>query len=210
MESYLADEANHQMYFDGVGTLSGHASHSLTVGTLKLFGYDGYNLLNKTHGHVPSIQCSRTTKAQTRQQIDACWENIPGFAELVTSACSTMGLECQSDSIRMCIKHAHFLLLDYTSQVDFCWHEDTHDLSIKDDRRDGLISVIVQLSSTFTTAFQIMGCAMHEYAGSGAGVIFLGRCMHRSVSRKEVPRDMAVWKVAVFLDGVQMQRFCAR
>ena len=99
------------------------------------------------------------------------------------------------------VQHEHMLLLDSTSQVDFGWHEDTYDLSVSDTLRNTLLSIIVQLSATFTTAMQLHRFAYHEYGGQGSGVIFHGRAIHRSIPRIRVPPHCAVWKVAFFVDA---------
>jgi hypothetical protein len=99
------------------------------------------------------------------------------------------------------VKHTHMLLLDSPSQVDFGWHEDTYDLFVQDALRDSMLSIIVPLSATFTTAMQLHGFAYHEYSGQESGIIFHGRALHRSIPRIRVPPHCAVWKVAFFVDA---------
>ena len=162
-----------------------------------LSGYKGYSVLNSAH--FPDLQQLRTIKTASIHQVRHCLACMPGLAQLLMSAAKQMGMKVEVSELHLYVLHIHFLYLDSTSQVDFGWHEDTYDLSISEKKRDGMISVIVQLSTSFSTALQICGFPYFEYKGQGSGVIFLGRSLHRSISREIVPSHYGVWKVAAFM-----------
>lgn len=109
----------------------------------------------------------------------ACLNELPGLSDILKAAFAHLGHPCMTVQrlTEVCI-HIHFLLLDMHSQVDFDWHEDTWDISIQESKRNHMLSIITQLSATFSTAMQVFGFGYHEYAGQGAGTIFQsrGRC----------------------------------
>jgi hypothetical protein len=202
LESYLEDRRNHsyEVALDAHGeTIYDHKLHS-TVGDPILRGYHQYGTLNGKHD--PAQQSARTLRTFSKKSIKAVVEEVPGCAGILQAAMARLGHgDVSVEHLTDMLKHAHMLLLDSTAQVDFGWHEDTYDLSVQDNQRDTLLSVIVQLSATFTTAMQLHGFAYHEYGGQGSGVIFHGRALHRSIPRVRVPPHCAVWKVAFFLDA---------
>ena len=205
LESYLEDSSNHSYGVD-VGLngelvykhlLHCEVGHSSSV---ILKGYHMYATLNGKHD--PALQSARTLKTFSKASIKAVVEELPGCAGILQAAMSRLGHGNMSiEQLSDMVKHVHMLLLDSTSQVDFGWHEDTYDLFVQDQLRDTLLSVIVQLSATFTTAMQLHGFAYHEYGGQGSGVIFHGRAVHRSIPRIRVPPHCAVWKIAFFVDA---------
>ena len=205
LESYLEDSSNHsyQVEVDAAGEYIHRHSLHCTLGSgssIVLKGYHMYGTLNGPHD--PALQSARTLKTFSKPSIKAVVEELPGCAGILHAAISHLGhADVTIQELTEMVKHVHMLKLDSTSQVDFGWHEDTYDLYIQDNLRDTLLSVIVQLSATFTTAMQLHGFAYHEYGGQGSGVIFHGRALHRSIPRVRVPPHCAVWKVAFFLDG---------
>jgi hypothetical protein len=127
---------------------------------------------------------------------------LPGCRDILQSAMERLGhggitVEQMTNALR----HLHILNLDRHAQVDFGWHEDTYDLNVTESQRDTTLSIIVQLSATFTTAMQLWGFAYHEYPGQAAGVVFHGRALHRSVPRVHIPHHRSVWKIAYFVDA---------
>jgi len=204
LESYLENTSNHSYWVeldkDGENIYQ-HALYS-TLGDnrdLILKGYSMYGTLNGKHD--PALQSARTLKTFSKKSIKAGVEDLPGCAGLLQAAMSRLGfVDVSVPELVDVVKHVHMLLLDSASQVDFGWHEDTYDLYVQDNLRDTLLSVIVQLSATFTTAMQLHGFSYHEYGGQGSGVIFHGRAVHRSIPRIRVPPHCAVWKVAFFVD----------
>ena len=202
LETYLEEKSNHTY---GVDT-DRHGEylflHSLLSpsGEAVMKGYHQYGTLNGKHD--PALQSARTLKTFSKKSIKDILERLPGCAGILQAAMARLGHgDLSIERLTDLVKHAHFLLLDSTSQVDFGWHEDTYDLYVQDDIRDTLLSVIVQLSATFTTAMQMYNFAYHEYGGQGSGVIFHGRAVHRSIPRVRVPPHCAVWKVAFFVDA---------
>ena len=89
---------------------------------------------------------------------------MPGLKELLGEALKKIGLAVQPGHLHEHVLHLHFLLLDEFSQVDFGWHEDTYDLYITGPKRDGVISIIIQLSTSFSTAMQVYGFPYYESA----------------------------------------------
>lgn len=209
LESYLEDSSNHSYGVDVGEDGEKFYTHTLhcTVGrnsNVILKGYHMYGTLNGKHD--PALQSARTLKTFSKASIRAVVEELPGCAGILQAAMSRLGHgDISVKELSGMVKHVHLLLLDSTSQVDFGWHEDTYDLYIQDNLRDTLLSVIVQLSATFTTAMQLHGFAYHEYGGQGSGVIFHGRAVHRSIPRIRVPPHCAVWKIAFFVDARQFQ-----
>jgi hypothetical protein len=195
-EVHVDAEGQH-VYKHGFHLTSDHGS---TSGKPLLLGYQEYSTLNGKHN--PALQSARTLKTFSRKSIDDLIHQVPGCAGILMSAMARLGHgDLSLEEVTRMVQHVHMLLLDSTSQVDFGWHEDTYDLSIQDGVRDTMLSIIVQLSATFTTAMQLHGFAYHEYGGQGSGIIFHGRAVHRSVPRIRVPPHHAVWKVAFFVDA---------
>ena len=201
LESYLEDSSKHSYGVERDAEGENMYVHTLCVDKRTVLkGYHQYGTLNAKH--YPALQSVRTLKTFSRKSIDDVMEKLPGCVGILQSAMAQLGHGNLSDEqLTAMVKHVHMLLLDETSQVDFNWHEDTYDLFVQDYLRDTMLSVIVQLSATFTTAMQLHGFACHEYSGKGSGVIFHGRAVHRSVPRIRVPPRRAVWKVAFFLDA---------
>ena len=165
-----------------------------------LRGYYNYRTLNGAH--YPELQSARTLRTVDLKSIAAALRDLPGLFGILQSAVARLGHpDLSLEQVIEMVRHVHILLLDHTSQVDFGWHKDTYDLFVQDNLRDTMLSVIVQLSATFTTAMQLHGFAYHEYGERGSGVIFHGRALHRSIPRVQVPPHRAVWKVAFFLDA---------
>lgn len=211
LESYLEDARNHS---HGVRVAEDGEliyEHSLRTHSSNVVakGYHQYATLNGKHD--PALQSARTLKTFSKASIKAVVEELPGCAGILQAAMSRLGHgEISIEQLSDMVKHVHMLLLDSTSQVDFGWHEDTYDLYVHDNMRDTLLSVIVQLSATFTTAMQMHGFAYHEYGGQGSGVIFHGRAVHRSIPRIRVPSHCAVWKIAFFVDARRFHGLKAR
>ena len=202
LESYLEDRSNHDyevsLDVDGENVFA-HKLLSPT-GDVTMKGYHKYATLNGKHD--PALQSARTLKTFSKKSIKGLLEGLPGCAGILQAAMARLGHgDLSINELADLVQHAHMLLLDSTSQVDFGWHEDTYDLSVSDTLRNTLLSIIVQLSATFTTAMQLHGCAYHEYGGQGSGVIFHGRAIHRSIPRIRVPPHCAVWKIAFFVDA---------
>jgi hypothetical protein len=200
LEFFLANSDNHSFTPESDGTIT----HKFFAGEgITLLGYQQYGTLNVPH--MPNLQSICTLRTCFKKQecgsgARALLAYVPGLASILGQAASVLGLPNDAAALSKMLKHVHFLLLDGTSQVDFNWHEDTFDLSLSNDaEREKLLSVIVQLGDAFTTAMQIYSFRYHEYLGLGAGVIFNGRCVHRSISRFAVPANRAVWKVAAFI-----------
>ena len=196
LEEYLSTPEHHSF-----SDAHGHLIHHLHVGDARLPGYEKYDAVNKLH--VANAQSLRTSVANSEAKIEAAIYSLPGLALILQTGLRKIGLKIGNAprALLQYVRHIHFLLLDGTSQVDFSWHEDTYDVDVSNKEvRDRYISIIVQLSATFTTAVQILNFPYHEYPGLGAGVIFHSRALHRSVSRVSIPNGHAVWKVAVFLD----------
>lgn len=202
LESYLEDRSKH-VYEVDVDKRGEHVfEHFLRCpfGQAIMKGYQRYSTLNGKHD--PTLQSARTLKTFSKQTIKAVIERVPGCAGILQAAMARLGHgDLSIEHLTDKVKHIHMLLLDSTSQVDFGWHEDTYDLLVQNNLRDTMISVIVQLSATFTTAMQVHGFAYHEYGGQASGVIFHGRAVHRSIPRVRVPPHRAVWKVAFFVDA---------
>lgn len=97
------------------------------------------------------------------------------------------------------LRQVHFLLQDISFQANFSWHTDFYDLRL-DARRTR--TVVVQLSSTAASAMQVFGCEPYLYTGAGAGVLFHGGAVHRSLpwETHHVGWKPTVWKVALFLE----------
>jgi hypothetical protein len=209
LESYLEDSSNHSYWVDVDADGEPNYKHSLrcTVGRSSNIILKGYHMYGTLNGkHYPALQSARTLKTFSKASIRAVVEELPGCAGILQAAMSRLGHgDLSKEQLSNIVKHVHFLLLDSTSQVDFGWHEDTYDLYVQDNVRDTLLSVIVQLSATFTTAMQLHGFAYHEYGGQGSGVIFHGRAVHRSIPRIRVPPHCAVWKIAFFVDARRFQ-----
>jgi hypothetical protein len=201
--SYQVDvnaEGQH-VYKHGFHLTSDHSNNS---GKPLLLGYQEYSTLNGKHN--PALQSARTLKTFSRKSIDDLINQVPGCAGILMAAMARLGHgDLSLEEVTRMVQHVHMLLLDSTSQVDFGWHEDTYDLYIQDGLRDTMLSIIVQLSATFTTAMQIHGFAYHEYGGQASGIIFHGRALHRSVPRIRVPPHHSVWKVAFFVDGRRLR-----
>ena len=203
LESYLEDRHNHEYKLE-LGKDGGNVfEHKLLCprGKQIMVGYQKYFALNGKHD--PALQSARTLKTYSKQSIKDMIERLPGCTGILQAAMARLGHgDLSIEDLTDMVKHTHMLLLDSTSQVDFGWHEDTYDLFVQDGAvRDSMLSVIVQLSATFTTAMQLHGFAYHEYSGQGSGIIFHGRALHRSIPRVRVPPHSAVWKVAFFLDA---------
>lgn len=209
LESYLEDSLNHSYGVDEAKNGERVYDHFLqcTVGSSQkviLKGYQAYGTLNGKHD--PAQQSARTLKTFSAASIKAVVEELPGSAGILQAAMSRLGHgDLSLAQLSGMVKHVHMLLLDSASQVDFGWHEDTYDLYVQDHMRDTMLSVIVQLSATFTTAMQLHGFAYHEYGGQGSGIIFHGRAVHRSIPRIRVPPHCAVWKIAFFVDARRLQ-----
>ena len=201
LEDYLADIAHHT--FEVIEDKKGREIilHELCLpGGTKLQGYMDYRTLNGDHD--PTLQSTRTLKTSGKAQIRAALMELPGSLGILQSALERLGHGGFSvQELMEMVRHIHFLVLDHHAQVDFGWHEDTFDLFVNGDQRRTMLSIIVQLSATFTTAMQLWGFAYHEYAGQAAGVIFHGQALHRSVPRLRIPRHRAVWKIAYFVDA---------
>ena len=196
LEAYLSDTSNHLFTRTGDNTIR----HTLPVEDVEMVGYFQYGVLNVPH--LPDLQSCRTLRTVGCRPADfACLLRcLPGLSVVLLSATRALGLPALSEQeLSVMLKHLHFLLLDGSSQVDFGWHEDTYDLAVLPAQKDDVISIIVQLGDAFSTAMQIYLFPYHEYLGQGAGVLFPGRCVHRSVSRRSMPCNRAVWKVAAFL-----------
>ena len=199
LESFLADASKHSLT-TGKEKNSGQMfmEHRLHLDDeSSLIGYDKYSALNVTHW--PELQGLRTLRTASIADVHKAIKVMPGLAQVLLEATDRIGLKLVQRELDKHILHLHFLYLDGTSQVDFDWHEDTFDLSIPSQKRDGVLSVIVQLSTSFSTAMQVHGFPYFEYKGQGCGVIFHGRCLHRTVSRQCVPSRYGVWKLAAFL-----------
>lgn len=202
LESYLEDRSKHEYE---VG-LNRHGENMFThrllspAGHRFMKGYDQYSTLNGAHD--PLLQSARTLKTFSKQGIKELVNSLPGCAGILQAAMARLGHgDLSINQLADMVKHSHMLLLDSSSQVDFGWHEDTYDLSVQDETRGTMLSIIVQLSATFSTAVQLHGFAYHEYGGQGSGIIFHGRAVHRSIPRIRVPPHRAVWKVAFFVDA---------
>jgi GNAT superfamily N-acetyltransferase len=198
LESHLSESGNHSI----TCTKNQHGQSSLKhlfklTASCNMVGYSGYSSLNGDH--IPDMQQLRTLKTNSPEAVKHAIQNLPGLSELLLTAAEQMGLAVEEHCLHEHVLHLHFLYLDDLGQVDFNWHEDTFDLSIDPAKRDGIISVIVQLSTSFSTALQVYGFPYFEYKGQGCGVIFFGRCLHRTVSRQRVPPNYGVWKVAAFM-----------
>ena len=151
---------------------------------------------------VRQAEQNKGVAVSSTKSIHALLHDVPGCAGILIAAMSRLGHgDLSLEDLTQMVKHVHMLLLDSTSQVDFGWHEDTYDLDIHSGVRETMLSIIVQLSATFTTAMQLHGFAYHEYGGQASGIIFHGRALHRSVPRIRVPPHHSVWKVAFFVDA---------
>ena len=199
VQAFLAHPHNHEITVQEERNTDGHymVVHALKVQGRQLKGYSLYHTLNGIH--APDLQCYCTVKTSSKADVAACFQGISGLTEVLLAAVQAAGLPLTETCMQSNVQHMHFLLLNSSGQVDFAWHEDTYDLSIPEKDRDNLLSVVVQLSPTFTTAMQVFAFPMHVYSGQGAGVVFHGRAVHRSVSRVSIPRGLAVWKVAAFI-----------
>jgi GNAT superfamily N-acetyltransferase len=201
LEDYLADVANHTFNV----TTDKHDReilvHKLRLpGGTELEGYMDYGTLNGKHDSL--LQSVRTLKTKGKAQVHTALMELPGCRDILQSAMERLGhggitVEQMTNALR----HLHILNLDRHAQVDFGWHEDTYDLNVTESQRDTTLSIIVQLSATFTTAMQLWGFAYHEYPGQAAGVVFHGRALHRSVPRVHIPHHRSVWKIAYFVDA---------
>ena len=201
LEAYLSDDKNYGYgdVIDKDGNVTKAWQLQLNETTV-LPGYTSYSTLNTTHN--ATLQAHRTMRTSSPAEVKVSLAVMPGLKELLGEALKKIGLAVQPGHIHEHVLHLHFLLLDEFSQVDFGWHEDTYDLYITGPKRDGVISIIIQLSTSFSTAMQVYGFPYYEFKGQGCGVAFLARCLHRSVSRRPIPSGYAVWKVAAFVHPV--------
>ena len=93
---------------------------------------------------------------------------------------------------------AHFFLVDSTRQTSFGWHTGDDDLNIISYvGRRSLRSAVIQLGAQTRTAMQVYLFAPFAFQGRGAGALFHGTALHRSVSLDPLPQD-GVWKLTLF------------
>ena len=182
----------------GAGNGGSFPVKALLVGGARLTGFDRYGNLNN-YGHVPAVQASKTVMAARPAQVKALLLGAPCFATVVGAVLGQLGYQaCSPEQVSSMLKAVHFFLVDSSRQTSYAWHTDDTDLNIT-KRRDKLRlrTVVLQLGAEARTAMQVHGFRPFAFEGRGAGALFHGAAVHRSVDLDHPPR--AVWKVTLFL-----------
>ena len=177
----------------------GGAVPTLRVGSVRLGGFSQYNNLN-SDAHDPAMQAMRTARTFNGAELKELYENAPGFALLTSAVLTHLGYpECSSEGIFSMLKAVHFFLVDESRQTSFAWHTDDTDLDITQrDVKLNLRSAVIQLArAEGRSAMQVLGFRPLAFEGRGAGALFHGAALHRSVDL--VPPPHAIWKVTLFL-----------
>ena len=157
----------------------------------ELAGYERYYTTAKKHD--PLKQSLSTAAARCKDHISWCWQ-LPKFDKIFGSVVHAL----QLGDVRKKLVQVHFLTQDKYAQGLFAWHTDGWDLSLTAEQESRLVVAACQLSNDMVTAMQVSGFpSPHLYMGQGAGVIFHGGCLHRSVNWC-AGNDRVVTKVVFF------------
>jgi hypothetical protein len=176
----------------------GGAPRRLLVGRARLTGFAQYDNLN-SNAHNPAMQLMRTARTFNGAELEELHENAPGFALLTSSVLGHLGYpECSSAQRYSMLKAVHFFLVDESRQTSFAWHTDDTDLELR-TRADklNLRSAVIQLGAEARSAMQVLGFQPFSFEGRGAGALFHGAAVHRSIDVEPPPH--AIWKVTFFL-----------
>ena len=196
LNDFLLDPAN--WFLARAGTRSPFPVQHLRVGGESMTGFDGYDNINGPM-HSPALQASTTVKTQGRRDVEALLESAPGFAFLANIVLKQLGYPARSaKQSSVILKAVHFFRVDTSRQTSFAWHTDDTDLRLtKVADKLGLRSAVIQLGAEARTAMQMLGFRPFAYEGRGAGAIFHGAAVHRSVDLD--PPPAAIWKTTLFL-----------
>jgi hypothetical protein len=173
---------------------------SLEVGASQLTGFSQYDNI-QAPALNSAAQASLTVRTEGLKDLKALREHAPGFDSIVDAVLESMGYDLcgytASDQVRLLA--AHFFRVEPSQQTSFAWHTDDDDLGIKNSvGRLGLRSAVIQLGSQTRTALQLHSFAPFTFEGSGAGALFHGAALHRSVTLDPPPQGYGVWKLTLF------------
>jgi len=171
---------------------------TLQVGKVRLTGFAQYDNLNN-NAHDPASQAKRTVRTFNKTELRELHENAPGFALITSAVLGHLGYpKCSSDQLFSMLKAVHFFLVDDSRQTSFAWHTDDTDLDLT-QRVDklNLRSAVIQLGAEARSAMQVLRFRPFAFEGRGAGALFHGAAVHRSIDLEPPPR--AIWKVTLFL-----------
>jgi hypothetical protein len=197
LDMFLANPVNHVSGYDeSYGT-----THYVVAGDARLDGYVCYHHVNDTY--ISSFQRSRTAAAKNKKEIKACFLHVDGVLDLGRHALVALGVDAQTLTLERVLSfttNVHFLEADWTSSTSFSWHTDDYDLDQNKNKASvRMVSAIIQLGCDSKTAMQVHGCRPYIYPGRGAGVLFLGAQVHRSLMwGPDISRTLKVRKVAFF------------
>ena len=176
----------------------------LQVGPKRLRGFAVYDNVAAPAGHDSRMQMERTFRTSSKEDISALLNHAPGLANLARYVLRQLqgyrGTTADDGCFDLLVG-VHFFLVDYTGLTSFKWHTDDEPLNIKSVLgRRCLRSAVIQLGAAGRTAMQVYGFAPFVYEGRGAGAIFHGAALHRSVSLDPPPPSGGIWKVTLFFE----------
>jgi hypothetical protein len=193
LDDFLSDPSNWSTHPGGRFPV-----RTLQVGGVSLTGFAQYDNINsKTHD--PAMQAVRTARTFTDADLTALLEKAPGFALLARAVLGQLGYtECPSAQLLSMLQAVHFFLVDEARQTSFAWHTDDTDLDLH-TRADklNLRTAVIQLGAEARSAMQVLRFRPFSFEGRGAGALFHGAAVHRSIDLEPAPR--AIWKVTLFL-----------
>jgi hypothetical protein len=192
LDDFLLDPRNWIM------TRGGGVGRTLRVGSARLGGFNQYDNIN-SNAHDPAMQAVRTARTFNGAELKELHENAPGFAMLTSAVLGHLGYpECSPERLFSMLKSVHFFLVDESRQTSFAWHTDDTDLDITQrDVKLNLRSAVIQLGAEARSAMQVLGFRPFSFEGRGAGALFHGAAVHRSIDLEPPPH--AIWKVTLFL-----------
>ena len=198
LDAFLQDSGNWSEEGAGESSLLVPAGKVLLVGGASLSGFYRYDNINSS-AHIPHLQAASTLKTQGWKDIEALLKSAPGFAVLVDSVLSLLGYpQPSSEQVSSMLKAVHFFRVDASRQTSFAWHTDDTDLGIKAQAEKlSIRTAVIQLGAEARTAMQILGFQPFAYEGRGAGSLFHGAAVHRSVDL--APPPQGIWKVTLFV-----------
>jgi hypothetical protein len=195
LDDFLSDPLNWVTHRGGPCTFP---VRTLRVGGVSLSGFAQYDNINGKK-HQPSLQAMRTARTLTEADVTELLEKAPGFALLARVVLGQLGYaKCSSSQLLSMLKAVHFFLVDDSRQTSFAWHTDDTDLDLH-TRADkvNLRSAVIQLGDEARSAMQVLRFRPFSFEGRGAGALFHGAAVHRSIDLEPAPR--AIWKVTLFL-----------
>ena len=200
LDDFLQDPVN--WFMARAGTGSPFPVQHLRVGRESMTGFTGYDNVNGDM-HSPALQASTTVYTTSKRDVEALLESAPGFAILANVVLRQLGypeLSCLGN-VKQCssmLKAVHFFRVEASRQTSFAWHTDDTDLHLKTrSEKLSLRTAVIQLGTEARTAMQILGFRPFAYEGRGAGALFHGAAVHRSVDLDPPPKG--IWKVTLFL-----------